>query len=136
MIVYVALGAVARKHIMIKKKRMSDQKQNKEERREEKKGVSHTGDSTILRLPFSQGSPISHQCHAGDQAFATWAFGRHSGCNPQLSLAADSIHTPSLPSEILGTCARLKLSLIFRSVDSPKKRKSIAGKRNQVRHLV
>lgn len=38
-IVYVALGAVARKHIMIKKC-MSDQKQDKEERREEKKGVT------------------------------------------------------------------------------------------------
>lgn len=35
-----------------------------------------------------------------------------------------------------GTGARLKLSLIFRSVDSPKKRKSLAGKISQVRHLV
>lgn len=71
-------------------------------REKRRKECPHTGDSTILRLPFSQGSPIYHQCHAVDQAFATWAFGRHSGCNPQLSLAADSIHTHSLPSEILG----------------------------------
>lgn len=100
-IVYIALGAVARKHIMIKN---VCQIKNKIRRKGEKrrKEWPHPGDSTILRLPFSQGSPTSHQCHAGDQAFATWAFGRHSGCNPQLSLAVDSIHTPSLLSEILG----------------------------------
>lgn len=120
---------------MIKKN--ACQIKNKLRRKGEKrrKDYPHTGESTILRLPFSQGSPTSHQSHAGDQAFATWAFGRHSGCNPQLSLAADSIHTASSPLKYWGsrvaqgTCARLKLSLIFRFVDSPKRRKSLVGKR-------
>lgn len=118
-------------------------------REKKRKECPHNNDSVIERLPTRvsslKGSPTLHWRHAATKPLP----------HGPLEDTQDTIHSLLTPSTLTssplkyrgsrgaqGTCAHLKHKLIFSFVNPPKtstvakERKGLAGRRNQVRHVV